>query len=285
MTMSTLPAQPGDHPQRPASDGPARSRPTASVAHLDEPYPAMPVRRIGIGTMFRIEFRKLVDTWAGKLLLAGILGIVAVICAWLIFRQDGEQVNFADFGRAQVNVVGLLAPVIGLMAITAEWTQRTALTTFTLMPRRGQVLLAKVLASLVLTIATIAASLLLTAGSAWLAGQLHGGGVSVAGAADVVRSTLIVGALTTVMASAFGALVAQTAIAVALYFLAPTAYSMISQALFPEAAKWLDVFSAFDRLSSTHPGADLPATLLSITVWIVIPAVVGFTWAMRREVK
>lgn len=285
MTMSTLPAQPGNRSQPDTSADPRPSRQSGPALQPNEPSPAMPVRRIGLGTMFRIEFRKLVDTPAGKLLLAAILGIVGVICAWLILRQDGEQVIFADFGRAQVQAVGLLAPVIGLMAMTAEWTQRTALTTFTLTPRRGLVLTAKLLASLVLTIATIAVSLLLTAGSAWLAGQLHGGGVSFAGAGDVVRSTLIIGALTTVMASAFGALVAQTAIAVAVYFVAPTAYSMISQALFPQVADWFDVFATFDRLSGSNPGADLGQTLVSLGLWVVLPAIVGFTWAMRREVK
>ena len=41
-----------------------------------------------------------------------------------------------------------LLPIAVMVTMTAEWSQRTALTTFTLEPRRGRVLAAKVLASL-----------------------------------------------------------------------------------------------------------------------------------------
>ena len=44
----------------------------------------------------------------------------------------------------------MLLPILGIMAATAEWTQRTGLVTFTLEPRRGRVVLAKALAALVL---------------------------------------------------------------------------------------------------------------------------------------
>ena len=44
----------------------------------------------------------------------------------------------------------MLLPVLGIMAATAEWTQRTGLVTFTLEPRRGRVVLAKALAALAL---------------------------------------------------------------------------------------------------------------------------------------
>ena len=44
--------------------------------------------------------------------------------------------------------LAMLLPVIGIMAATAEWTQRTGLVTFTLEPRRGRVVLAKALAAL-----------------------------------------------------------------------------------------------------------------------------------------
>ena len=51
---------------------------------------------------------------------------------------------------------GLLLPVLGILLVTSEWSQRTALVSFTLMPVRGRVLLAKVLASLLAGLAAIA---------------------------------------------------------------------------------------------------------------------------------
>ena len=50
---------------------------------------------------------------------------------------------------------GFLLPVLGILLVTSEWTQRTALVSFTLMPVRGRVLVAKVLAALIAGLAAI----------------------------------------------------------------------------------------------------------------------------------
>ena len=55
----------------------------------------------------------------------------------------------------------LLLPVIGVMAMTSEWTQRTALTTFTLSPRRVRVQLAKFVSAIVLSVVVLTATALL----------------------------------------------------------------------------------------------------------------------------
>ena len=52
----------------------------------------------------------------------------------------------------------ILLPVLGILAITSEWSQRTGLVTFTLAPNRGRVLLAKVTATVILGLVVIAAS-------------------------------------------------------------------------------------------------------------------------------
>lgn len=44
-------------------------------------------------------------------------------------------------------------PVVGILLVTSEWSQRTAITTFTLVPQHGRVLTAKLLAALVLSAA------------------------------------------------------------------------------------------------------------------------------------
>ena len=41
-------------------------------------------------------------------------------------------------------------PVVGILLVTSEWSQRTAMITFTLVPHRSRVLVAKLLAGLLL---------------------------------------------------------------------------------------------------------------------------------------
>ncbi len=43
--------------------------------------------------------------------------------------------------------------MLGILTVTGEWSHRTALTTFTLEPRRSRVLLAKCLPPLLVTVA------------------------------------------------------------------------------------------------------------------------------------
>lgn len=47
----------------------------------------------------------------------------------------------------------------------------------------------------------------------------------------------------------------------------------------------LAILDRFDRLSSAHPWSDLPKTLTSVAIWVVLPAIIGITHAVRREIK
>ena len=53
-------------------------------------------------------------------------------------------------------MTSVLLPVLGIMLVTSEWGQRTAMVTFALEPRRPRVILAKLVTGLVLTLATAA---------------------------------------------------------------------------------------------------------------------------------
>ena len=50
------------------------------------------------------------------------------------------------------------------------------------------------------------------------------------------------------------------------------------------AARWLDIFVAYDRLVSARALADLPLTLTAVSVWVVVPLALGLVPSVRREV-
>ena len=66
---------------------------------------------------------------------------------------------FGVFFERTVGTAGVLIPVLGILAVTSEWSQRTALTTFALVPRRERVIAAKLLAGLALALASVAVCL------------------------------------------------------------------------------------------------------------------------------
>ena len=238
---------------------------------------------LSFATLLRVELRKATDTRSGRWLLALIVGLSAVVLGWALFHP-ADGVSFSSYGGPMAGVVAFLAPIIGLLAMTAEWTQRTALTTFTLAPRRGRVLGAKFTSSMILAMATLAVGLVLAVVTTLIGGAVHGG-ASWAGAGTEIRSYVIVVAAQVIMATAFGALAAQTTVAIGAFLAAPAVWAQASEPLLGKAAPWFDVFSAYGQLSSNHPFDHFGQTLTAVTLWVVVPATIGIVRSLRREIK
>ncbi len=123
-----------------------------------------------------VELRKMVDTRAGfwlQLIVAILtLAIVILVC---IFGETSDFV-FRDMFALAILPASILLPVIGILLVSSEWSQRTALITFTLVPKRLRVMSAKVAAGIVLGVAVLVISLavatvaVLAVGGAWTMG-------------------------------------------------------------------------------------------------------------------
>lgn len=245
-------------------------------------------RPLGFGRLLAVELRKLVDTVAGRWVLGAILLITLGALTIFWFAAPAPERTFAVFLPGVFLPQGMLLPVLGILAATQEWTQRTGLVTFTLEPRRVRVVAAKLLAALVLGLAGVAVGIALAAAFT-LAASASGPGVdrwSVGGwlvAGNV--ATLLLSLLTGV---AFGLLVPVTWLAIVAYYLLPTVFPALS--LWEPAAKvmpWIDVGSASLPLTSE---AALTTTqwqqlATSVGIWVVLPLVVGTLFTLRREVK
>src|SRR3954454_1235156 len=127
------------------------------------------------GRLVGVELRKSVDTRSGRWVLGALLGLAVLALGWQMAPTSSQPVELVSYLQAALTPVGLLLPVVGILAMTAEWSQRTALTTFTLSPRRVPVLLAKVVAALALALAVIVL-VAVTSVAATAVGGLVGGG-------------------------------------------------------------------------------------------------------------
>ena len=47
--------------------------------------------------------------------------------------------------RSTAEIMSLILPVLGILLVTSEWSQRTGLTTFALVPQRERVIVAKLI--------------------------------------------------------------------------------------------------------------------------------------------
>ena len=95
-----------------------------------------------------VELRKMFDTRSGFWLMASIVIMSVLATAAIIVFAPDDQQTYDNFAAAIGAPMTIILPMIGILAVTSEWSQRSGLTTFTLVPRRGRVLGAKVLAAI-----------------------------------------------------------------------------------------------------------------------------------------
>jgi hypothetical protein len=253
---------------------------TTTFAH---PSDLVAVRPLRFATLLDVERRKLTDTRSGRGLLAGTVAAAAAVLVWKVTHAEIET-SFDNYSAGVATMVAFLTPLIALLAMTSEWTQRTALTTFTLAPRRLPVLAAKYVAAVVLSLAATAAGLAMAAAATAIGGGLHGP-ASFDGWAGDVRYSLIFVLLQVTMGAAFGAVAANTPVALSAFLLAPTLWAMLADSVLGSAAAWFDIFEAYGRLSSETPTQDLDQTITAVAVWVVLPAAIGLVRSLRREIK
>lgn len=235
-----------------------------------------------------VELRKMTDTRSGRWLLI-LIGLTAVaMMPVVLFAVPKQEQTLLEFFTASQTGVSFLLPVLGILAVTTEWSQRTALTTFTLVPERPRILVAKLIAGSALG-ALFACVGLVTALIARTVGELMGrsdGSWSLG--PGRFGLTVLFAVLLLFMGIAFGMLFMNSPLAIASFFVLPTVWSalgeMISKLKGP--AGWLDTNRTLTALSEPGITAEEWARAgTSLALWLLLPLVIGTIRLIKREVK
>jgi ABC-type transport system involved in multi-copper enzyme maturation permease subunit len=242
------------------------------------------IRRPSFATLTRVELRKTVDTRAGQALLAVAVLLSVAVVGYLSFTaRDG--LSYDNWLRDASYPVAALLPVVGVLAMASEWTQRTALTTFTLTPRRLRVLAAKFTAAVVLgLLVTVVVDAIAAAGLVLRGLVLHAD-VAWGNLGSVLGGSAVSAALALVMGAAIGALVMQTAVAIVAYFVAPNIVLLAVASTMPDKAPWVDVNEAFGWLSRFDVSGHVGQLVTPLLLWIAVPFAVGLWRSVRRNVS
>jgi ABC-2 type transport system permease protein len=258
---------------------------------------AMHERRIEAGQMplsrvVGVELRKMFDTRAGFWLVASIAiaGLMATILVVLL--APDADLTYDTFATAVGFPMTVILPMISLLAITGEWSQRTGLTTFTLIPDRRRVMAAKTIAAVAVAVTSMLFALAIGAlgnvvGST-IAGTSLVWDMSPAHATTIILGNLI-GLLTGTM---LGMVLRNSAGALVAYFgyslVLPTLAGLLaaSQRWFRDLQPWVDLNYAQSALFAGSPTGEQWANLaVTVTAWVLLPSAVGLALVMRSEVK
>ena len=258
---------------------------------------AAPVRRtarpIPITRLVKVELRKMFNTRSGFWMLISI-GVLSVIAtgAVIIFAPD-SAVTYANIAKAIGFPMMVILPMIAILAVTSEWSQRSGLTTFTLVPSRGHVIAAKAMATVLVGLGSMAVAFAIgavgnLAGSA-LAGVDTVWDVSLSSASQIVLGDLVGMAI----GFTLGVVLRASAAAIVGYFVVSLVMPGILALLalvrewFLDLQPWIDwnytQVELFD--GATNTGKEWAMLGSTTMIWIVIPLVVGLLSLRRSEVK
>jgi ABC-2 type transport system permease protein len=258
---------------------------SANAAALDIPIAGRDAgARPNMGRLTAVELRKMVDTRAGFWLQLAVVALTVVVIVVVCIVGNAEDQTLAQMLSAALAPASILLPIVGILLVSSEWSQRTAPITFVLVPRRARVVAAKVLASVVLSIVAFAFCLAVAAvGTAVAAPGIDGTWSLSAGLLGQSVLSLVTGVITGV---AFGAALLSSAPAIVLSFVLPLGWAAVGSihALEP-AARWLDGTRSLspltEHLLSSTEWARAGTTL---ALWMVLPLAIGLWRILRDEV-
>jgi hypothetical protein len=256
---------------------------TATALPVDQGAPTF--LRPSLVRLTRVEVRKSVDTRSGRVLIGVTLLLSLLALGYLVARGDASLLTYRDFVQVGTYPVLVLLPVVGVLAMAAEWTQRTVLTTFTFTPRRMRVLGAKLLAVVGLGVVVIAVVDALAALALVLRVLLLGASPSWTDTGSTLLGSMVSAGLGLVMGAALGALLMQPALAIATYFIAPNIVLLAVGVLASDKAEWVDIASAFGRLGRLDVSGHVWPTFSAVVAWIGLPLAVGVWRSLRRNVS
>ena len=237
---------------------------------------------IPFARLVRVEWAKATDTRAARWLLALVgLSTVGMMLVPVIVPTSFDQ-TYASYLEAASIAQVILLPVVAILMFTGEWSQRTVMTTFTQEPRRIRVLNAK-----------LAVSMMLGVGAAVFGGVVTAAGLGLAAASGrALEANLSIGAVTGYLlyvllnvlgGVAFGALVQNSATAIAAYFALNAAIALLGTTS-TVVADWIDTATTWSWVLDNEWGGHVPQISVSVLLWVAAPLAAGTVRTLRRDV-
>ncbi|WP_203336077.1 ABC transporter permease subunit [Nocardioides limicola] len=262
------------------TEAPAAPRPRTAPAPI--PF----TRLVGV------ELRKMFDTRSGRWLLITIAALALVATAAVIAFAPAEFITFESFATAVGVPAGSLLPIVAILAVTSEWSQRTGLTSFTLVPRRGRVLGAKLVATVLVGVVVVPVMLAIGSLGNLLGAAIHGIDPVWDTSAQILAQNVAAFVLVMLIGFTLGVLIRNSPGAIVAYFV----YSLVLPGLlaalaafqewFRDIHLWVDFNMASTVLYDEHPTGEQWAQLgVSGLIWLVIPLALGLWLVRRSEVK
>jgi ABC-2 type transport system permease protein len=234
-------------------------------------------RRPSLARLTAVELRKMLDTRAGFWLPVAVAVATVIIALVSVSQHHGDQATLASVFTNTTQPAAYLLPIIGVLLICGEFSQRTTLISFTLVPRRGRVLLAKLIACVLVATVAFAISVACTYVFTLALGHAAGGAGKLGW--QMLGQGWLFLTLQMLMGFAFGSLILISAAAIVTFLLLPTVWNLIvtSANSLDAAARWINPDQTLLPLVKQLQTTTWPHVAATVGVWILAPLALG--WA------
>ena len=261
------------------------------VRETREARPTAP-RGIPLSRVTAVELRKMFDTRSGFWLMASIVITSVLATAGVVLWAPDSELTYSTFATAIGFPMAIILPMVAILSVTSEWSQRSGLTTFTLVPHRSKVIGAKAIGAVLVGVVSM-----LLAFAIGALGNLAGTAIT---GVDLVWNATLMDLVRIVFANVLGlmigfmlgVLIRNSAGAVVAYFVysfaLPTVFMLLAelQTWFRDLQPWVDFQYAQGALfNGALTGEQWANLAVAGMIWLVAPLAVGLTLVMRSEVK
>jgi hypothetical protein len=250
------------------------------------------IQPIPLSRITAVELRKMFDTRSGFWLMASI-AIAAVLAtgAVILFAPD-DELTYSTFATAIGFPMAVILPIIAILSVTSEWSQRSGLTTFTLIPHRARTVLAKAIATVGVAVASMALAMAIGVIGNLIGSAITGAPLTWDSSPTELLYIVLGNVLGLLVGFMLGVLIRNSPGAIVAYFvyslLLPTLFGVLAAnaAWFRTRQPWLDFNYAQSALfNGSLTGEQWAQIGVTALVWLIAPLAVGLTMVMRSEVK
>lgn len=235
------------------------------------PRPALP-------RLVAVEWRKMLDTRASLwLLVITALGVVGIAIAQAA-TATGSDAETGSIFQTSCGIASILLPILAILLVTSEWSQRSGLITFALVPVRSRVIVAKIGAVVLLVGLVVAIALPV----ALACGAGIGSGAAISGT-EVAQGALYM-LISVAIGFALGLLFMNSPLAIVLFFAAPIVISLVGaiSASISDVTVWIDQSELPDLISDSS--VDWGRIGVTALFWVALPLAGGLIRLHRSDI-
>lgn len=232
----------------------------------------------------RIELRKMTDTRSGSWLLLATLALAVAVAIVSSITGHQRDHTLPDVLSSTLQALNVLLPIVGILLFTSEFSQRTTLITFVLVPQRLRVLAAKLLAGVVLALVAWVAALALSA-LGTLADPASTGAWTLS--AGLLGQTVLFAVVSMLLGMALGAALLNPAAAIVASFVLPIGFAALTSihGLGP-VARWLSQSDTLNHLTDrVLDGSGWGHLLTTLLLWLALPLAIGVYRLTRNDIR